>query len=200
LIELAQLPFSQACENNQRPILDVLKPKLTDSLQLLEVGSGTGQHATFFAHQLPHLTWQASDQHCNINHINCRINHFKRSNLPSAIALDISQTWPTQNYDAVFTANTLHIVNRQLVEAFFAGVAKITLTNANLFIYGPFNYQKQYTSDSNANFDIWLKQRDPQSGIRDIEWIVELANAQQFELVEDVSMPANNRLLHFIKR
>jgi len=199
-MELSQLPFSQACENNQRPILSVLAPKLTNSLHLLEVGSGTGQHATFFASQLSHLTWQASDQHCNLDHINCRIKHFNLPNLPAAIALDINQTWPIHRYDAVFTANTLHIINRELVEIFFTGVARITTTNAHLLIYGPFNYQKRYTSDSNAHFDLWLKERDPQSGIRDIEWIKALANAQQFELIEDVSMPANNRLLHFIKR
>ena len=200
MIEITQLPFSQACENNQRPILAVLTHKLADSLHLLEVGSGTGQHATFFASHLPHLTWQASDQHCNLHHINCRIKHFNQPNLPAAVVLNIGNTWPVKQYDAVFTANTLHIISKQLVEAFFAGVGLITSTNANLLIYGPFNYQKQYTSDSNANFDLWLKDRDPHSGIRDIEWIVELAKAQQFELVEDVSMPANNRLLHFIKR
>ncbi|UJF23525.1 DUF938 domain-containing protein [Shewanella sp. OMA3-2] len=199
-MELAHLPFSQACENNKQPILDIIAPRLNQPLNLLEVGTGTGQHAVFFANQLPHIYWQASDQVINLNHINARIKHANLVNLPTAIALDVSQQWPKQIYDVIYSANTLHIMSRQLVEAFFIGVGQVTQINSQVFIYGPFNYQGQFTSESNANFEQWLKQHNPLSGIRDIEWILALAKAQQLTLINDFSMPANNRLLHFIKR
>ncbi|WP_434938003.1 DUF938 domain-containing protein [Shewanella sp. HL-SH8] len=200
MIELALLPFSQACENNKQPILDIIAPRLIKPLHLLEVGTGTGQHAVFFARQLPHICWQASDQVVNLNHINARIAQANIINLPAAIALDVSQQWPKQIFDAIYTANTLHIMSSKLVEAFFVGVGQVTKVNSQVFIYGPFNYNGHFTSDSNANFEQWLKQNDPSSGIRDIEWILELAKAQQLMLIDDFSMPANNRLLHFIKR
>lgn len=200
MIELAHLPFSQACENNKQPILDILAPRLSLQCNLLEVGTGTGQHAVFFARQLPHVCWQTSDQVVNLHHINARIAHADLVNLPTALTLDVSQPWPKQIFDAVYTANTLHIMSRQLVEAFFVGVGQVTKINSHVFIYGPFNYQGQFTSESNANFEQWLKQNNPLSGIRDIEWILALAKTQQLILIDDFSMPANNRLLHFIKR
>ncbi|QIR16184.1 DUF938 domain-containing protein [Shewanella aestuarii] len=191
------LPFSQACENNKHPILKVISPLLTQAKTLLEVGSGTGQHAEYFAQQLPHLRWQASDQAINLPHLNCRFNLAELGNLPLAIELDVSGNWPVSTFDAIYTANTLHIMSKPLVESFFNGLAIVSKSNSQLFIYGPFNYQGQFTSQSNADFHVWLTQNNPLSGIRDIEWIMDLAVQQGFQLQTDFEMPANNRLLHF---
>lgn len=193
------LPFSQACENNKQPILQVISPLLSQAKTLLEVGSGTGQHAEFFARQLPYLHWQASDQAINLPHLNCRFDLAKLANLPQAIELDVSGKWPTNKFDVIYTANTLHIMSKPLVEAFFNGLPEVTATDTQLFIYGPFNYQGKFSSQSNAEFNVWLTNNNPLSGIRDIEWIVELAQQQGFIFQTDFSMPANNQLLHFIR-
>lgn len=197
------LPFSQACENNKAPILTVLQTAFASAKQVLEIGSGTGQHAVYFAENLPHLFWQTSDQVAYLEDISARCHqqgHQKGiHNLGLPFALDVTQAWPVDGtgIDAVFSANTLHIMSKSMVEMFFNGLGKYLPRLNTLCIYGPFNYQGQFTSDSNRQFDYFLKQRDSQSGIRDIEWITQLAQAQNLTLVEDIAMPANNRLLHF---
>ena len=117
------------------------------------------------------------------------------------MALDLSEPqWPNGTYDAVFTANTFHIISKPLVEAFFKRAAEYLTTDGTLCIYGPFNYQGQFTSESNQAFDLWLKVKSATSGIRDFEWVNELAENEGLFLVDDHTMPANNRLLEFIKR
>lgn len=190
-------PYSQACENNKQPIFEVLEQVLAHSKQLLEIGSGTGQHAIHFAKQLPHLTWQTSDVATNHAGINQWLAQEQLSNLKSPLTLDLNQPWPIAQVDSIYTANTLHIVSWPLVERFFDGVAKHLASNGTLCIYGPFNYQGNYTSQSNANFDLWLQSRDPNSGIRDIEKIEQLATNAGLSLINDCAMPANNRLLVF---
>ncbi|ABI38857.1 protein of unknown function DUF938 [Shewanella sp. MR-4] len=200
------LLFSQACENNKGPILAVLQTAFASAKQVLEIGSGTGQHAVYFAENLPQLFWQTSDQADYLEGISARCHqqgHQKGiNNLGLPFALDVTQPWPINNtrIDAVFSANTLHIMSQTMVEAFFAGLGQYLPQLNTLCIYGPFNYQGKFTSDSNRQFDQYLKQRDSESGIRDIEWIIQLAQAQAFTLVADTAMPANNRLLHFSKR
>ncbi|MCL1045888.1 MULTISPECIES: DUF938 domain-containing protein [Shewanella] len=201
LNHVSQLPFSQACENNKGPILVELQRIFQHNQQVLEIGSGTGQHSVHFAANLPQLTWQASDQNSYLTHLNARIELVGTHNLLPAFGLDVMLDWPVKmisaQLDGVFSANTLHIMSKSMVEAFFQGVGNALLPKAQLVIYGPFNYQGQYSSESNASFDEWLKQNNPQSGIRDIEWITALAAQQSFTLINDVEMPANNRLLHF---
>ncbi|MEL4430827.1 DUF938 domain-containing protein [Shewanella mangrovisoli] len=200
------LPFSQACENNKAPILAVLQTAFASAKQVLEIGSGTGQHAVYFAENLPQLFWQTSDQTDYLEGISARCRqqgHQKGiNNLGLPFALDVTQPWPIDDprIDAVFSANTLHIMSQTMVEAFFTGLGQYLPQLKTLCIYGPFNYQGQFTSDSNRQFDQYLKQRDSESGIRDIEWIIQLAQAQAFTLIADTAMPANNRLLHFSKR
>ncbi|GIU54142.1 MULTISPECIES: class I SAM-dependent methyltransferase [Shewanella] len=195
------MPFSQACENNKEPILAELKNIFSDSQQVLEIGSGTGQHSVHFAANLPHLTWQASDQNSYLTHLNARIELVGSPNLLPAFGLDVTLDWPTSRIspmlDGLFSANTLHIMSKAMVEAFFNGLGQALSTTANVVIYGPFNYQGQFSSDSNASFDQWLKQNNPESGIRDIEWVIKLAQEQGLRLESDIEMPANNRLLHF---
>lgn len=190
-------PFSQACENNKAPILKVIKPLLSTYSDVLEVGSGTGQHSVYFARVLSHLTWHCSDR--AINHAGILSWHEEADldNLRGPIELDLNNPWPVKSIPVIYTANTLHIISEVLVEKFFCAVETHLEENGLLIIYGPFNYDGCFTSESNAMFDNNLRQRDPLSGIRDIEWIVGLANKAGLNHEFDHEMPANNRLLVF---
>ena len=188
-------PYSAACENNKGPILDVLREAFADCGQILEIGSGTGQHAVFFAAELPQLLWQTSDLSCNHRGITSWVAESGLDNVLPPLLLDVSESaWP-RGFDGMYTANTLHIMAWPLVRDFFLGVGRSLSAGGRLCIYGPFNYRGCYTSDSNAQFDRWLRQRDPASGIRDIEAVLALAEAQGLTLISDHEMPANNRLL-----
>lgn len=192
-------PFSQACENNKQPILSVISQVFSPHDHVLEVGSGTGQHATFFAAQLPHLRWQSSDQADYLPGIQAWIDDAQLGNLEKPLELDVTKAWPVAEVSAVFSANTVHIMHWYQVEAFFKGLKTHLRSGGDFCLYGPFNYQGRYTSESNERFDQWLKQRDPGMGIRDIDDINTLANAAGLALCDDHTMPANNRLLHFHK-
>jgi SAM-dependent methyltransferase len=193
------LPFSEACERNKGPILEVLRRWLaTNAGIVLEVGAGTGQHAVHFARHLPHLTWQPTEQAEHLAMLGARIGAEGPANLLPPLELDVArEPWPgdEDGVDAVFTANTFHIVSWAEVQAFFRGVGRLLRPDGLLFVYGPFRYGGQYTSYSNQSFDEALRARDPRSGIRDFEAVAALALAQGFELVEDVAMPANNQTL-----
>jgi hypothetical protein len=195
--------FSQACENNKRSILNILTKVFSNTKHVLEIGSGTGQHAVFFGQQLPHLTWQTSDLPINHLGINAWLDEAVLTNVQRPIIVDLDKTWPIPNnnlpVDGIYTANTLHIISWPLVVKFFEGISENVTVGANVCIYGPFNYQGKFTSESNADFEIWLKDRDINSGIRDIEAILLLANTARLNLIDDYSMPANNRLLVFSK-
>ncbi|MBB1489273.1 DUF938 domain-containing protein [Oceanospirillum sp. D5] len=191
-------PFSQACENNKLPILNVLKVAFSRSHKVLEIGSGTGQHAVFMAENLPHLLWQCSDQAIYLEGIEQWRADYSGDNFPEPLELDVTQSeWPVRRVDAVFSANTLHIMSWPMVEQFFRGVRKVLQAGGVCCVYGPFNYDGEYTSSSNAQFDQWLRQRDPASGIRDFAQIDQLAREAGMFLVEDHEMPANNRLLQW---
>ncbi len=193
-------PFSQACENNKRAILAVLEKALARTTNVLEIGSGTGQHAVFMAEYLPHLRWQPSDVADNLPGINAWLAEARTDNINPPLVLDVNQLpWPLSPTDSVFSANTLHIIGKNEVVNFFKGVHKVLLPGGKLCVYGPFNYQGNFTSESNARFDTRLKQQDPKSGIRDFEWVNELAEKSALELVKDHAMPANNRLLEWRK-
>ncbi len=181
-------PFSEACERNREPILAVLQRVLAHRTKVLEIGSGTGQHAAYFAAALTHLAWQASDVPENLPGI--------RQWGVEPIALDVSGAWPSIDADAAFTANTCHIMAWPQVEKMLAGVGAIA-TLRTFCVYGPFNYGGRFTSDSNARFDAMLRARDPSSGLRDFEAMVALARGHGLALREDNTMPANNRLLVF---
>lgn len=193
-------PYSQACENNKQPILDILKLEFSKPQRVLEIGSGTGQHSVHFAKNMPHIFWQPSDLAINHQGIKQWLAEANLANTNNPIALDLNQPWPIKSIDGIFTANTLHIVSWQLVIKFFAGVKDHLAPGGKLCIYGPFNYNGQFTSESNRDFDKWLKARDRHSGIRNIEEVHKLANQAKLALTNDYKMPANNRLLTFIKR
>ncbi len=189
-------PFSQACENNKEPILHKIRDVFAKKAAVWEIGSGTGQHASHFAKSLPHLVWQPTDRAENLAGINAWVQDAGLANLRESLELDVNhRPWPCTQIDALFTANTLHIMHWQEVERFFAALEDYLAANAKVCIYGAFNYDGHYTSPSNARFDQWLKARDPESGIRDFEKIAELAAQAHLETHHDFAMPANNRLL-----
>lgn len=195
-----KLPYSQACENNKQPILQILKREFETTEKVLEIGSGTGQHAVFFAEQLPQLIWQTSDVIDNHPVINQWIRAHPADNLRPPIELDLRNAVSlVEDYDAVFTANTLHIISWQLAQKLITLIGQILPPKGKFCVYGPFNYDGQFTSESNRQFDAMLKSTDPESGIRDIECLVDLARAEGLSLKDDHAMPANNRLLVFTK-
>lgn len=202
--QLESLPFSQACENNKDAILAVLKKELVGHSYVLEVGSGTGQHSVYFAPRLKHLEWQTSDVMENHRLIQAWHQAYPTPNLHAPVAFDLTtDSLPTlksnQPFDAVFTANTLHIIAWSLVERLFEMVGESLPIDGKLIVYGPFNENGQYTSASNRSFDFSLKQRDPNSGIRNKEDIIAIAKLHQLVLANEYPMPANNQILVFQK-
>ncbi len=194
-------PYSAACDNNRQPILEIIQTLFADCQQVLEIGSGTGQHAVYFATNLPHLVWHSSELPQHHAGIKLWLAEANLPNTPAPLALDVNQPyWPELQVDAVFCANTIHIISRESVKALFSGVGKLLPDNGLLAMYGPFNYNNAYTSESNARFDLWLQQRDPQSGIRHFEEVNKLATSANLQLQRDYPMPANNRLIYWKKQ
>jgi len=191
----ADKPHADACERNRGPILEVLQRYCADRRSVLEIGSGTGQHAVHFAAALPQLSWQTSDLAASLPGIRQWIEESGLPNLPAPIALDVDGQWPAGPFDALFTANTLHIMSWSSVKTLFAALAGVLDADAVLAVYGPFNYDGRFTSPSNAAFDAWLKQRSAHSGIREFADVDALARAAGFALLADCAMPANNRTL-----
>ena len=189
--------FSEACERNRDPIVAILKRVFADRRRVLEIGSGTGQHAAYFAPALPHLEWQPSDVAANLPSIRAWAAEAAAPNLRQPIELDVDDPFPAAQADAVFSANTCHIMSWAQVERLFAGVGALLPQGGMLAVYGPFNYGGKHTSESNARFDASLRRRDPLSGLRDAEAIVSLAARHGMALEEDNTMPANNRFLIF---
>lgn len=188
-------PFSLACERNKEPILALLAEHFGDRCRVLEIGSGTGQHAVHFADALPHLEWQASDVEENLAGIRAWLADTALTNTPAPLAFDVNDDPPDGGYDAVFTANTMHIMSWPEVERLFEMLPVLTTDDAVLVVYGPFNYGGYCTSDSNAQFDRWLRSEDPRRGLRDFEAVDALARRAGFEPREDRAMPANNRCI-----
>ena len=195
------LAVSEACERNKGPILAVLERELAASRSVLEIGSGTGQHAVHFARHLPHLSWQPTELGAGLEPLAERIRLEGPPNLRPAVALDVrTYPWPVERADAVFSANTLHIMAWDAVEHFFRGSGSVLATPGVLCVYGPFRKHGGYTSASNAEFDHFLRRRDPLSGIRDFEALDRLACAEGLELAADHAMPANNQTLVWRRR
>lgn len=193
-------PFSPASERNREPILAVLREHFADRKQVLEIGAGTGQHAVHFAAALPKLRWQATDVAENLPGIRMWLKEAALPNTPAPLAFDVNVPLPPGDYDAVFSANTLHIMSWKEVERLFAALPRLTKPGALLVIYGPFNYEGQYTSPSNAQFDEALRSGNPKRGIRDFEEVDALAAAAGFALIDDRAMPANNRCIVWKRR
>jgi SAM-dependent methyltransferase len=193
-------PSSEACERNRGPILSVLKRFFLTRRSVLEIGSGTGQHAAYFAPELPWLTWQPSDVAEHLPGIRQWVEDSGAPNLRLPIELDVEEPWPALSVDAAYSANTCHIMSWPQVHRMFRGVGQSLQAGGIFCVYGPFNYGGRHTSESNARFDAMLRARDAASGLRDFEAIVALALQHGLAEEEDNPMPANNRLLVFRRK
>lgn len=189
-------PFAESSEQNKMPILAVLQQYCPNAENVLEIGSGTGQHAVFFAEQFPHLTWYASDRSEYHAGIKMWLDDSSLTNIEGPLLLDVNQQdWPLKQSSVVFSANTVHIMDWPSVQKMFAGIGRVLKADGYFCLYGPFNYNGQFSSESNARFDGWLKQRDSLSGVRDFEALQILANKASLSFIDDIEMPANNRVL-----
>ena len=185
--------YAPASEQNKRVIYATIKDYLGENV--LEIGSGTGQHAVYFAGERPEMVWQTSDLAGNLPGIAAWVEQSGLANLPPPIELDVLGEWPAQQFDSVYSANCCHIMDSRMVVACINGVAERLLPDGRFMIYGPFNYGGEYTAPSNARFDQLLKSRDPASGIKDFEWLDDLARQVGLDLVADIEMPENNRTI-----
>ncbi len=193
---MSEKPHAPATERNREPILAVLREAFAQRRRVLEIGSGTGQHAAFFAAALPWLQWQASDRAEHLPGIRAWLDEAALSNTPPPRALDVARDpWPARGFDAAFSANTLHIMAWAEVEALFRGLDTALESDATLVVYGPFRIGGRHTSESNAAFDADLRQRAAHMGVRDLEAVDALARGIGFGAVIDHALPANNRCL-----
>lgn len=198
---MSTLPFSSATERNRQPILDQLIDLLPDAGTVLEIGSGTGQHAVFFTRYLAGIHWQPTDRPENLAGLKLQFEAKGNPHILKPLQLDVlKDPWPESSYEAAFSANTAHIMPWEGVKAMFAGVAKHLLSNATFCLYGPFNINGAYTSPGNEQFDTNLRRQDPQMGIRDMSDVESLSNGHQMYLESKIAMPANNFILVFIKK
>ena len=194
------MPYSESCDRNKAPILEVLLQLLPGNGKILEIGSGTGQHVVHFAPKFPGLQWQTSDRDEYLQGLVARVKQEGSQNVLPPIKLDVLEKWPDEDFDAVYSANTAHIMGWDAVCATFTGVGA-HLTHGGVYcLYGPFNQDGGFTSDSNRKFDRHLRIRDPEMGLRDIEALESQARANQMILQQQFSMPANNQILVFQKK
>ena len=192
-------PHAESCEKNKEPILAVLRELFAGRRHVLEIASGTGQHAVHFGRELPHLTWQTSELPQHHAGIQMWLDEAQLPNVLPPLALDVNdEHWPLTGVDAVFNANTVHIISWPQVERMFAHIARALTPGGCVCLYGPYNYGGNFTSESNARFDAWLKNRDPDSGVRDFEAVNELAASHGLDLLRDIEMPSNNRILVWV--
>lgn len=192
-------PFSPSCERNQQPIFEALSQLLPDAAEVLEVASGTGQHAVFFATQKPQWQWQLSDRPGFTESCEIWREGSGLSNILPALELDVAGYWPDKKFDVLYSANSLHIMSAKHVEHFFKALPSVLKPGGLAIFYGPFKHGGEYTSDSNREFDQWLKQQHPESAQRDIEWLEQLAKNAGLKWFETIKMPANNELVVFKK-
>ena len=189
-------PYAESSEINKTPILAVLKEIFAERKRVLEIASGTGQHAVHFGRELPHLIWQPSELMQNLAGIQAWLDEAQLPNVLAPLPINVNDPrWPVTPVDAIFNANTVHIISWPEVERLFEHIAHAIEPGGCVCFYGPYNYGGKFTSESNARFDVWLKSRDPNSGVRDFEAVNKLAASHNLDLQRDIAMPSNNRML-----
>jgi SAM-dependent methyltransferase len=192
--------YSQSAENNRPYILAELEKLFDHPGVVLEIGSGSGQHAVNFAASMDHLTWQPTDRGEYLSGLTPNIQELAGTNVLKPLELDVAdEVWPVSEMDYVYSANTLHIMSADHGKELIKGVGRTLKNGGMLALYGPFKYGGEFTTESNENFDLWLKNRDPLSGIRDFESVQQLAIEANMTFLTDIPMPANNQLLVFKK-
>ncbi len=194
--------FSPSCERNKLHIAEQIGLTFANPSNILEIGSYSAQHALYFCKQMPHLNWQPSDTSKYIDGLAKNLQRFATNNIKPPLTLDVAlpNSWPTQCFDGIFTANTLHIMGIEHVELFFKQLSPCLKPQGKFCVYGPFKYNGQYTSDSNEEFNQWLIDRDPLSAIRDFEQVNQWAEHNGLSLVSDTNMPANNQFIIWQKQ
>jgi len=192
--------FAPACERNKDPILEILREIFVEPKLVMEIGSGTGQHAEYFSQHLPHIQWQPCDLRESHPSIEAHRVESGRSNFLAPLFIDLlTDQWPLEQADAVVCINTIHIVAWQGVVNLFAGAGRILPPGGLLYVYGPYRYANRPLEASNEKFDQWLQARDPVSGVRDFEHVNEVATVSGLQLEDDRPMPANNRSIWWRK-
>ncbi|WP_299593933.1 DUF938 domain-containing protein [uncultured Microbulbifer sp.] len=194
-MDAGKLPDAPSTGRNREPILAQLQRLMSRSQRVLEIGSGTGQHAVYFAPRLSHLQWQASERREQLHEVRAWLAQYPADNLPAPLELDVTGCWPNISVDTVFTANTLHIMPAAAVETLFQRLPQVLTGDGQFIAYGPVKIGGQYIGPGNAGFDDWLKEQHPLRGIRDLEWLDQLAAAQGLHRIENNYLPANNQLL-----
>jgi hypothetical protein len=196
------LRHAPATLRNRAPILEVLRRVLPRTGLLLELASGSGEHAVHFAAALPDWTFQPSDVDPGaLASISAWIADTGAANVRPPLRLDVTvEDWPVETVDAMFSANMVHIAPPEAARGLMAGAGKYLAAEGLLIVYGPFRIGGAHTAASNQAFDADLRARDPRWGVRDIEWMQELAAAHGLALEERVAMPANNQTLVFRRR
>ena len=194
------LPYSESCERNKAPILEVLQQILPSDGNILEIGSGTGQHIVHFAPHFPVLQWQPSERDDYLQGLTARVQREGSPNILPPIELDVLEQWPEGIFNAAYSANTAHIMGWDAVCAMFVGLGVRLAEGGSYCLYGPFNQDGRFTADSNRVFDLQLRSRDQEMGLRDIEALESLANRSQMIFQKQFPMPANNQILVFRKK
>ncbi len=188
-------PYSESCDQNKDVIHEVIRPYLMPGIELLEIGSGTGQHGVYFAGLHPDIQWQPSDRADYLSGIESWISFVSLPNINKPILLDVSDDWPKKQYDLIFTANSLHIMSEHEADNCICGAAACLKPCGHFIAYGAFNYNGEFTCDSNRQFERWLKHNNPASGIKHFEVINDIAEQSGLKFIHDIAMPANNRIL-----
>ncbi len=190
--------YSKAAENNKAPIADIMGRHLPPDASVLEIGSGAGQHALYMSNTFPGITWSPSEQEVVVPILRANLALYGSSNIQSPLVLDLTDfSWSGDSVDVVYAANVIHIVSESLGERLVQLAAEALKLSGLLMLYGPYKYNGQFTTESNATFDQWLKDRDPASGIRDFEAVIATARCTGLTLTQDYTMPANNQMLIF---
>jgi len=190
--------YSQAAENNKTPIADVMGKHLPPNASVLEIGSGAGQHALHLSHTFPGITWLPSEREAVVPILRANLALYGSKNIQEPRVLDLADFgWIGVPVDTGYAANVMHIVSEPLGERLVQLAADALKSSGLLMLYGPYKYNGQFTTESNATFDQWLKDRDPASGIRDFEAVIATAQCTGLTLAQDYAMPANNQMLIF---
>ena len=193
-------PCAPAAERNSGPILDVIRDVFAHCSSILEIGSGTGQHAVVFGRELPQLTWQTSDLEENHPGIRAWLEEADLPNVRPPIVVDVLTTQlPPSSYDAVYSANTTHVMSIAAVGKMFELVGSVLRTGGPFCLYGPFRQNGEFNAASNAQFDAKLRGQDPEMGIRDFEDLDRLAAVNGLRRKHLFAMPANNHLAVWVK-
>jgi cyclopropane fatty-acyl-phospholipid synthase-like methyltransferase len=197
---MADRPFAEYAARNAAPILEILQREFRNSSRVLEIGSGTGQHAVTFAAALDHLQWQTSDLDENHGGIRAWVDNAGLDNVSAPLSMDVREASVNESaYDAAFSSNTAHIMGIDAVEKMFSLIGKALHDGGVFCLYGPFRRDGAFNTQSNADFDANLRERDPVMGIRHIETLDDFAAAAGLKRTRFYAVPSNNNVAVWVR-